>query len=142
MPVMWKSGFQQCKSTGFISNPSDEHLISTSSGEAETHAAADAAKSALNIKHVCQEIDISVPEKVIIGIDAGAALGFINNTATIGRMKHIDLRKEWVRTLRDRSEIDFIKVDGEDNPADFFTKILTGPKFKQSQDRMMKELSE
>jgi hypothetical protein len=36
----------------------------------------------------------------------------------------LDLRAAWIREMKDSSEIEFIKVDGKENVADFFTKIL------------------
>ena len=136
MPVMWRSCYQQCKSTEIPSGtPLD--LIATSSAESEVYAAADAAKIAKHLMYVCQETDIPHPEKVVICIDAGAAMGFIQNTGTIGRMKHIDLRQGWLDMLRCRNELDWHRIPGEQNPADFFTKVLTGKKFKESLDYMM-----
>ena len=145
MVIDWRSAFQQCTGTGYLADetcdPDDlEDLISTSSGEAETYAAADAAKLALHIKYLGEETGMLMPDKVTINIDAGAAMGFINNTGTIGRMKHIDLRSAWVDTLRDRKQLSFCKVCGEDNEADFFTKIHTGQSVKTALNRMMKRI--
>ena len=133
MPVAWKSSWQQCKGTEF----SEDADIATSSAEAETYAAADAAKLSIHLKNICEEIDIAVSKPVIIAIDAGAALGFINNTGSIGRMKHIDLHESWVSQMRDRQQVSFKKVPGTENPADFFTKIITGPEFKKHQGSLM-----
>ena len=86
--------------------------------------------------------DIKVPKKVAITIDAAAAEGFIQNTGKIGRMKHIDLREAWVKDLRDRQHIEFIRKTGPENRADFFTKILTGSQFKAAEDRLMVSLDD
>ena len=66
-------------------------------------------------------------------------MGFITNTANVSRMKHIDLRQSWIDTLRDK-KIKFIRIPGEDNKADFFTKILSGPKTMEALEYMMKPL--
>ena len=136
MPVGWKSSWQQCKGTEYDL----EADIATSSAEAETYAAADSAKMAIHLKNICEEIDIAVSKPVVIDIDAGAALGFINNTGSVGRMKHIDLRESWVNQMRDRKQVTFRKVPGTSNPADFFTKIITGPEFKRHQDELMSKI--
>ena len=122
---------QQCKSTEATEDytPVDEDAdsdphIATASADSEVHAAADAAKMGLHEKYFCEEIEIPVSKKIRIGIDAGAAMGFIENTGTVGRMKHIDLRSGWVDTLRNKDELEFYKVSGDENTADFFTKIL------------------
>ena len=41
---------------------------------------------------------------------------------------------------RCRKELDWVRIPGEQNEADFFTKVLTGKKFKEGQDLMMKAL--
>ena len=137
MPITWRSCYQQCKGTEVKPATAPQDLIATSSAESEIYAAADAAKIGKHLMYVCQETDIPHPDKVTINIDAGAAMGFIQNTGTIGRMKHIDLRQGWLNTLRCRHELVWHRIPGEQNPADFFTKILTGKKFKESLDQMM-----
>ena len=122
------------KDTG---HPEDQHLISTSSGESEVHSASDAAKLAQHLKFVCEEINIPVSEKVPIYIDAGAAIGFITNTCSIGRMKHIDLRESWVEQLRRKDHLQWVKTPGPDNRSDTFTKIGTGSDFTKGVEGLM-----
>ena len=136
MPIAWRSAYQQCKGTEWMCTD----LISTSSAESEVYSAADAAKLAIHLYYVCEEVGIPVPAPVKINIDAGAALGFIQNTGTIGRMKHIDLRSDWVQTMRSTGRIEFVKIPGEDNLADFFTKIHTGNKVKEMLQVLMKQM--
>ena len=139
MPVAWKSAFQQCKGTMAkdTGNPEDMHQISTSSGESEVHAASDAAKLAQHLKFVCEEINIPCPTKVPINIDAGAAIGFITNTCSIGRMKHIDLRESWVEQLRNKDHLEWVKVPGPENRSDTFTKIRSGADFARGVEGLM-----
>jgi len=160
MPFSWRSGFQACKASEMtmshvaklwctvpsesskrqkINDPVDV-LIATSTCDAETHAAADAAKLGLHFKYVCEEIDIPAPSRVPIIIDASAAEGFINNTETVGKMKHIDLREHWVKILRNSGELKFIRRPGTENEADFFTKIIVGPAHKEAVARLLTKL--
>ena len=76
-------------------------------------------------------------ELIPIHIDAGAAIGFITNTCSIGRMKHIDLRESWVEQLRKKGVIKWIKVPGTANRADTFTKILQGAEFEKGTADLM-----
>ena len=115
-------------------------MFATSSDEAEVHVAADAVKEGLHLKYVADELGIFVGDKIKVGIDAGAAIGFISNTGSPARLKHINLRVAWVRQLRDHSQVEFVKVLGTDNPANFFTKIQGYPAFKEAEERMMKRL--
>ena len=141
MPIGWKSHYQQCKSTNYDEERErDSYLIATSSAESEIHAAHDAAKESLHLKHVLEELEIKTPEKVCIKVDAGAALGFISNTGNNGKMKHIDIRKEWVVQLRNRDQLKWVKVPGTENKADFFTKIQPTCMFKVFQGDMMSPL--
>ena len=139
MPIDWRSQYQKCSGT---EHNGDRELIALSSGEAETYAAADAAKLAMHFKYICDEIEIKAPERVPIVIDASAAEGFIKNTGKIGRMKHIDLREAWVTDLRDQGKLEFIRKSGPDNNADFFTKIITGSQLNAAEDRLMGHLGE
>ena len=50
------------------------------------------------------------------------------------------LRLAWIRQLRDHSRVEFIKVLGNENPADFFTKIQGYPAFKEAEDSLMTRL--
>ena len=112
-----------------------------SSGEAETYAAGDAAKLGIHFHNVGEEVGLKVSKPVKIYIDAQAAKGFIQNTGVIGRMKHIDLREAWLDILRSDT-VEFLRVPGEDNEADFFTKILQGPSFVKATSRLMQPLKE
>ena len=77
-----------------------------------------------------------------IEIDSKAAEGFVTNTGTSSRMKHIDLREKWVQMVRDLQEIAYKHVDGTLNKADPFTKIMQGITFVNAQLRIMTPLSE
>ena len=139
MPVAWKSCFQQCKGSMAkdTGTPEDMHQISTSSGESEIHAAAEAAKLGRHIKYVLEEINAPVSDSIPVFVDAGAALGFIGNTCSIGRMKHIDLRDSWVEQLRRKDFLKWTKVPGTENKADTFTKILMGAEFARGTQGLM-----
>ena len=87
-----------------------------------------------------EEFEFPLPQVINIGVDASAAISFANNTASSGRMKHIDVRCDWMRQLRDRSMTKFVKVPGVSNPADFMTKILTGPEFQRQNSELVSQV--
>ena len=133
--------FQQCRGTDHKTGVEyTEDLIALSSAESEIHAAADAAKESLHLKYIAEELGIPVPAEMPLGVDAGAALGFIRNTTSVGRQKHINLKMGWVKKLRQPYTIDFYKVMGTDNPADLFTKIQTSIAFKQCEETLIKKM--
>ena len=75
-------------------------------------------------------------------IDAKAAEGFVKNTGTPGRMKHIDLRNSWVDQVRNLQQLEYIHIDGLSNKADIYTKIVQGESFVKQQVRVMTDLKE
>ena len=81
-------------------------------------------------------MELPVADKIEIQVDAGAAVGFINNTGTVGRMKHIDLREGWIDILRNK-QLKYKRVAGTENPADFFTKVIVGPNLRQVENNLM-----
>ena len=90
---------------------------------------------------MAEELEIPLAPKIIIGIDAGAALGFIRNTSTCSsNLKHINLRLAWVKQIRNRSLVEFEKIPGTENPADLFTKIQGLSVFQQMEAQLMKKL--
>ena len=111
------------------------------SGEAEIYALSEAVRATLNLKYIGEELGISVPDTPVIRCDATAALGFASNTGTVGRLKHIDLRNEWVKQLRSAETIK-VKEDTKTNKADQFTKILSTPEYQKGEDELMPEVSE
>ena len=121
MPVLWYTGLQKTMSTQWTGL---EEEIATSSANAEVMAASETVVRALHISYIAEELGMVVPRPLQIQIDASAALGFLNNTANSGKMKHIDICKGWVQQLRDRKAVEFVKVDGKDIKADFMTKLL------------------
>ena len=123
MTTAWSSKFQQCKGTN-CRGQTGAPIIALATAEAEIYAASEGCKMALHLKHICQEIQIAVPDRIPMGIDAGAAKCFIENTGASTKMKHIDLRQGWVKLMRDQGKFEFIKVEGIHNQADYFTKIL------------------
>ena len=70
-------------------------------------------------------------------MDNQAAEVFINDTAFKSKLKHIDCRQEWVKTLRDKSIMTPVHVDSKDNLADLFTKILNCETFTRIRDAIM-----
>ena len=74
-------------------------------------------------------------------IDNKAALAFSDNSAFKTKLKHIDCRQKWVKTLRDKNIIRTKHVKSENNLADIFTKILDQDTFERLRNRMMHKIS-
>ena len=92
---------------------------------------------ALHVSYIAEEMGMEVSRPIEIEIDANAALGFINNTSSSTKMKHLDIREDWIQLIRDRGLAEFIKVDGKVIKADFMTKLLNRVEY----NRQHKELA-
>ena len=108
-----------------------------SSAASEIYCAANATLDMMHIRHTSDEMGIYFPRPATLLMDNSAAEIFINNTALKTRLKHIDCRQMWVRTLRDKSIIKPQHVDTKDNLADIFTKILPPKTFVSLRNKFM-----
>jgi hypothetical protein len=133
MPILWYTGLQKTIASQWTN---EDEAIATSSGNAETLAASETLVRALSCTYVADEVGIEVPRPILIEIDANAALGFLNNSGSPSRMKHIDIRKGWIQQLRDRTIAEFVKVDGTIIKANFMTKLLNRVEFDQEYKRL------
>jgi hypothetical protein len=103
----------------------DNHA-DVSSAAAEIYAAGNATMDILALSYVCSEAGIAFPERFTLQIDNAAAQSFASQTSYAGksRLRHVDARQEWVRTLRDSNLVKTVRVDTTENISDMFTKAL------------------
>ena len=125
-PVLWYTGLQKTVASQWEES---EEMIATSSAAAETMAASETLVRALHISYIAEELGIPVEHPLEIQIDANAALGFLNNTGGPSKMKHLDIRKDWIQQIRDRDLVQFVKVPTKENRADFMTKLQNKVEF-------------
>ena len=133
-PVMWAS---KVSSVCFADSRIGEAHADTSSGAAEVYAAGNATMDFMYLSHVADEMGIPFPAPYKLQIDNTAAKTFAKNTATKTKLKHIDVRQDWVRTLRDKKISEPIGVPGEINLADMFTKILPRATFERHRNHCL-----
>lgn len=62
--------------------------------------------------------------------DSQSAIHLSKNQAYHEHTKHINVRHHFIREVLDRKELKLIKVAGEDNVADIFTKAIPAAKLK------------
>ena len=58
------------------------------------------------------------------------------------KLKHIDLRQDWIKLLKNRKAVEVVKVPGEANPLDCMTKILGRVAFNKSESELMGRIDE
>lgn len=133
-PVLWGS---KVSSVAFAHPAINEAHADSSSGAAEVYSAANATYEFLHLSYIAEEMGLDFPLPFTLQMDNAAAQIFAEGSAYKTRLKHIDCRQEWVKTLRDRSIMIPQHVDTKNNLADLFTKILTAPDFERLRDRIM-----
>ena len=77
-----------------------------------------------------------MPLPMELRLDATSALAFMSSTATRSKMRHIDLRSEWVTILRDKKIFTGKYCPSEALFADLGTKIQGPQKFGPLRDGM------
>ena len=108
-----------------------------SSGAVEIYGAGNATCDIMGLSYVVEEMGIEFPFPFTLEIDNDAAKIFALGTAQRSKLKHIDCRQEWVKTLRDRNICTPVHIPSEDNLADIFTKILPRPTFIRLRDQIL-----
>ena len=134
-PVLWGS---KVSSVAFAHPDINESHADISSGAAEIYAAGNATFEFLHLSYTADEMGIPFPKPILMQVDNKAAIAFSDNSAFKTKLKHIDVRQEWVKTLRNKNIIETTHVPSKDNLADLFTKILDADTFESLRDRMMK----
>ena len=137
-PVLWGS---KVSSVAFANEHIGEAHPDISSGAAEVYAAGNATFEFLHLSYTAEEMGIPFPKPLTMQIDNKAALAFSDNSAFKTKLKHIDCRQKWVKTLRDKNIIRTKHVKSENNLADIFTKILDQDTFERLRNRMMHKMS-
>ena len=61
--------------------------------------------------------------------DNQGSIFIASNPVTEPRSKHIDIRYHYIREVHEKGIVDVFYIDGNDNPADIFTKNLGVVKF-------------
>ena len=77
------------------------------------------------------------PYPITLEVDNETARIFANASAQRSKLKHIDCRQEWVKTLRDKSIVKVEHIPTKDNLADLFTKILSVGDFVRLRDQLL-----
>ena len=69
--------------------------------------------------------------------DNATAIAFSKGNVRRSKLKHIDVRQQWVEWLRDKDLVNLTHVDTKLNLADFFTKLLDVDTFVRLRSMMM-----
>ena len=153
VPMVWSSKVTSVGFTldslpaGFVSklppvtaHPSfkEEH-VATSSAEAEIYSLALFTNEILSLSYAVEEAGFKFPKPAVVQVDNQAAIAFSKQADTGGRsrLRHIDLRQEWVHLLRESGLVACVHVSTVSNLADMLTKPLDTSTFRRLRDQLM-----
>ena len=123
-----------------VCHPRLKHLHpDMSSGAAEIYAASVALTEVMHLSFLVEEMGGSMPMPFEILVDNTAAIAFSEGNVRRTKLKHIDVRQQWVEWLRDKSLCKLKYVNTKENLSDFFTKLLETDTFQRLRDAMMTE---
>ena len=100
---------------------STQAAISLSSGEAEFYGVVKAAGVGLGYGSLLSDVGVVLPLRV--WTDSTATIGICGRQG-LGKLRHIDTQCLWIQQRVRDGTVSLLKVRGEDNPADLFTKHL------------------
>lgn len=103
-----------------------QRTVALSSTEAEYMALSEAAKEAIYLRRILDELGINI-DKVKLCNDNIGAQRLATNPVFHVRTKHIDIRHHFVREVVDAGLIRLEHVASEEMPADVLTKGLSRP---------------
>ena len=95
--------------------------ISLSSGEAEYYGVVRGVGIGLGMQALYRDIGLEMP--LTAWTDSSAAIGVAGRQG-LGKLRHLECHSLWIQQRLRRKEFRLLKVAGEANPADLFTKHL------------------
>jgi hypothetical protein len=103
---------------------------------AEIYAAVDAAKEAVHLHRLLQDLgEHSTAAQVLMGDNRPSATAQQNFTDCT-QSKHLDRRAHYIRHLCHAKELNYKHIPGSENTADALTKAPPGATFKKSRHTM------
>jgi hypothetical protein len=110
-----------------------------SSAASEIYAASVALSEFLHLSYVSDEMGWSMDLPLEIQVDNAAAIAFGGGSTRRSKLRHIDVRQQWVTQLRNAEVCRLVKVDTKANLADPFTKLFTGDEHARLRELYMFE---
>ena len=96
-----------------------------SSAEAELYAMIEGVTRAKGLKNLAHEVGfLGISNVIKLGTDSSAAKSFVCRRG-LGKMRHLEIRDLWLQKEVADGKLEVSKIDGDKNPADLMTKILS-----------------
>ena len=100
-----------------------QSTIALSSGESEWYAITKGSAAGLCLQSLMRDLGVGVD--VVVRSDSSAARGF-GSRQGLGRMRHVQSRYLWVQERVKEGHLRLEPIRGKNNPADMFTKAVSG----------------
>ena len=118
VPIQWRSKKQP--------------KTSRSSAEAEIYALSDTLADARLLGWKMKDININIPDKIIIKVDNNQAKVFANEEVVNSKLRTaFSLKEAWVKEIKDKDEVQVIQIPADINVSDMLTKVQSGTKVKR-----------
>ena len=105
--------------------------VAFSSCEAEYAAASYACKEIEFIRNICDDMGVTLRDRLILAVDNTAAIDIANDVGVSGRTKHFDRAIHYFRDLTQTRRVIPVFVTTHNQRADGYTKILDKSSFLQ-----------
>jgi hypothetical protein len=105
--------------------------VAQSVTEAETNAAASCANDMVYGKDFIESLGLQVELPMILYVDNKGAVDLLNSWSVSGATRHIAVKLNYIRELKEQGIISIKWKAGEDNSADLFTKNLDRKTFEK-----------
>jgi len=115
--------------TGVISwNSKRQPTVALSTTEAEYMSASAAAREAVWLRALLEEVGFPQQQATTVYCDNSGAIALARNPVQHQRSKHIDIRHHFIRSVSEAGEVELVYVPTHEQVADVLTKPLTGDK--------------
>ena len=99
--------------------------------ESELVVAIDCVQDLLFERRVLESIGLQVQLPMILSVDNRGVVDLVNNWSVTGWTRHITVRTNFLRELKEQGIIKVEWIVTGENSADLFTKNLQGPLFER-----------
>jgi hypothetical protein len=107
-----------------------QSIVALSTAEAEYIAAVHAAKEAMWLRILLNELDAGPNGAVVLRCDNQSAIALCKDSKFHARTKHFDIRYHFIREAVENRSIAISYIPSDQNIADILTKALARPKFE------------
>ena len=111
-----------------------QETVALSSCEAEFMASIEAAKQAIWLQELLEEVTKRTHRKVVIHIENKSAIALTKNPVFHGRSKHIHKWYHFIRECVEAELVDVQHIPGNEQKADILTKALGRIKYKEMRE--------